>query len=62
MKCIDRLTEYKDVDFDQIIIHIKKGKIKSGRYAHLVKIDNKMKIKTDGKELFIDGKDSDEPR
>lgn len=57
MKCIDRLLQYKDDDFDRIIMYIKKGSIKCGRYSHLVKVDKKAKI--EGKELFADGKNDD---
>lgn len=57
MKCIDRLLQYKDDDFDRIIMYIKKGSIKCGRYSHLVKVDKKAKI--EGKELFNDGKNND---
>lgn len=57
MKCIDRYNEYKDDDFDSIILMIKNGKIKSGRYSHLIKIDDKKIMK--GKEFFTDGEDSD---
>lgn len=58
MKCIDRLQEYGEMDLDQIILLIRNGTIKSGKYAHLVKIDKNKKM--NGKELFADGKDSDE--
>lgn len=53
MKCIDRYETYKDYDFDRIILAIKKGTIKCGKYSHLVKI-NKNKIIKD-KELFKNG-------
>lgn len=57
MKCIDRLLQYKDEDFDRIILYIKKGNIKCGRYSHLVKVDKKAsKIR---KELFGDEKSDD---
>lgn len=59
MKCIDRLQEYEETDLDQIILLIRNGTIKSGKYAHLVKIDKDKKM--NGKELFADGKNSDEP-
>lgn len=54
MKCISRLEEYKDEDFDAIILKIKKGDIKCGKYAHLVKID-KTKKYGNRKELFRNG-------
>jgi hypothetical protein len=55
MKCIDRYEEYKETQFDIIILNIRKGNIKAGRYAHLVKV-NKNKIIKD-KELFTNGKE-----
>ena len=55
MQCIDRYEEYKDLDLDRILLAIRKGSIKAGRYSHLVKV-NKNKIIKD-KELFKDGKD-----
>ena len=54
MKCISRYEQYKDEDFDKIILDIKKGNIKAGKYAHLVKVDKKKIIKD--KELFNNGK------
>lgn len=57
---IDRITqryeEYKDEAFDRIIVLIKNGTIKCGKYAHLVKIDEDKIMK--GKEFFNDGKDN----
>lgn len=55
MQCIERYDQYKEDDFDNVLLFIKIGKIKSGRYAHLVKIDKDKKM--NGKELFADGKD-----
>lgn len=55
MQCIERYDQYKEDDFDNVLLYIKIGKIKSGRYAHLVKIDKDKKM--NGKELFADGKD-----
>lgn len=55
MRCIERYEQYKEDDFDNTILFIRNGRIKSGRYAHLVKIDIDKKM--DGKELFTDGKD-----
>jgi len=52
MQCKDRLEEYKDEFFDTILLKIKRGDIKCGRYADLVKIDKNKKY--DGKELFKD--------
>lgn len=46
----ERYEEYKDSrDFDRIILLIKSGKIKCGRFANRIKIDKHFKI---GKELF----------
>lgn len=57
---IDRITqryeEYRDEAFDRIIVLIKNGTIKCGKYAHLVKIDEDKIMK--GKEFFNDGKDN----
>jgi hypothetical protein len=57
MKCIERLQKYKTESLDSILLDIKKGNIKSGKYSHLVKIDKDQKIK-EGK-LFKDEKESD---
>lgn len=54
MQCTERFMEYKDEYFDTILLKIRKGDIKCGRYSHLVKVD-KNKDYT-GKELFKDGK------
>lgn len=51
-KCISRLKKYQDESLDRILIKIRKGEIKCGKYAHLVKVDPKKKIK--GKVLFLD--------
>ena len=55
MQCKDRYEEYKDEYFDVVIMKIKRGDIKCGRYSHLVTIDKNKKY--DGKELFKNGKD-----
>lgn len=47
----ERLIAYEREDFDAIIMKIKNGTIKCGRYAHKVKLKD---IKL-GKELFTDG-------
>lgn len=57
MKCIDRFQKYRSDDFDKILIDIRNGNIKSGKYAHLVKIDEDKRMKEG--ELFKDGKESD---
>lgn len=55
MLCADRFDEYKDESLDTIILKIRNGTIKCGKYAHLVKIDDKKEMK--GKEFFTNGKD-----
>lgn len=57
MRCIDRYEEYHSQGFDKIILDIRKGVIKAGRYAHMVKIDKKKIIKD--KELFTNGREED---
>lgn len=49
---VERYEKYKEDDFDAIMLRIKSGAIKSGRYAHLVKIDKNKKMK--GKVFFDD--------
>lgn len=44
MKCITRFEKYRNEDFDKILIDIRNGNIKSGKYAHLVKIDENKKL------------------
>jgi hypothetical protein len=46
----ERYEEYKKDAFDDVILMIKNGKIQSGKYANLVKIEKKKEIK--GKEFF----------
>lgn len=50
MKCMDRFQQYKDENFDRIMLMIRNGTIKAGKYSHLVKINENKIIK--GKELF----------
>ena len=50
MKCVDRYKKYQDESFDRILIKIRKGEIKCGKYSHLVKIDHNKKLK--GKVFF----------
>lgn len=54
MECRTRYDEYKDEYFDTVLLKIKRGDIKCGKYAHRVKISNKKDY--DGKELFKNGK------
>lgn len=51
MKAIERYEKYKNEDFDAIILKIRNGTIKCGRYAHLVKVD-KNSNNMNRKELF----------
>lgn len=53
MQAITRLDKYKDTEFDKIILMIRNGTIKAGKYSHLVKVDKNAKAK--GKEFFTDG-------
>ena len=53
MQCVDRYEKFKNEDLDVIIMKIRNGSIKCGRYSHLVKIDKDYKLK--GKEFFSDG-------
>lgn len=50
MQCIDRYEKYNDENFDTIILKIKNGTIKCGKYANMVKIDKNKTLK--GKEFF----------
>jgi len=52
MRCIDRFEKYRDDDFDRILLLIRNGTVKTGKYAHLVKVDEDKIIK--GRELFDD--------
>lgn len=54
MKGVTRYEKYKDEDLDKIILDIRKGNIKAGRYSHLVKVNKNKIIKE--KELFTNGK------
>lgn len=50
MKCTERLDKYKEDDFDRIMLLIKNGTIKCGKYSHLVKVNENKIMK--GKEFF----------
>ena len=54
MQCITRYDKYHEEPFDSIILKIRNGTIKCGKYAHMVKIDKNAIIKR--KELFANGK------
>lgn len=58
-ECVERMYDYIDLDFDQIMIGINKGDIKCGKYSHLVKINDKI---MKGKEFFKDGNDGKSER
>lgn len=53
MDAVERLKEYISVDFDTIMMKIKNGTIKCGKYAKRIKVSNNDKL---GKELFTDGR------
>lgn len=53
MQAMNRFENFKGDDFDRIILLIKNGTIKCGRYSHLVKI--KKNEKYNEKELFTNG-------
>jgi hypothetical protein len=55
MKGCVRLDKYEGRNFDEIMLLIKQGIIKCGKYSHLVKVDKNVKL---GKELFSDGNKS----
>jgi hypothetical protein len=58
MKAKSRLEEYKDeTDFDHIMLMIRNGTIKCGKYSHLVKSDKNPNLKR--KEFFTDGRKDD---
>jgi hypothetical protein len=53
MQCITRYDKYHEEPFDSIILKIRNGTIKCGKYAHMVKIDKNKIVKR--KELFTNG-------
>lgn len=59
MQCIKRFKDLRDDSLDNIMLQIKQGKLKCGRYAHRIKIKKDFKV---GKVLFKDdtSKDSNE--
>ena len=44
MLAINRLKQYENESFDTVIMDIKTGKIKPGRYSKLVKVKKNCKI------------------
>ena len=57
MKCVERYENYKEEDLDKIMLYIRSGDIKCGRYSHLVKIDKNKIMK--GKEFFKNAANND---
>ena len=57
MKCVERLEKYKEDDFDRIMLLIRNGTIKCGKYSHLVKVNENKLMK--GKEFFNDERSDD---
>ena len=51
MNVKERYEKYNDEDFDTLMLKIRRGDIKCGKYANRIKIDKNAKI---GKELFKD--------
>jgi hypothetical protein len=49
---MERFEEYRDTELDVIILKIRNGTIKSGKYSHIIKIDKDPKVFK--KELRID--------
>ena len=45
MKSIDRYVEFREDDLDYILLKIKNGDIKAGKYSDLIKIDKNVKMK-----------------
>lgn len=58
MKCVNRYEKYKDESLDTIILKIRNGSIKCGRYAHLVRVRDGKILK--GKEFFTNGQSEDD--
>ncbi len=59
MKPIERYLEYKDEDLDRILILIRNGTIKSGKFSHLIKTKSKdTKSIMKEKELFKHAKNN----
>ena len=45
LDAVERYEEFKDRNFDDIIMRIASGKIKVGKYSNLVKVKKNEKIK-----------------
>ena len=50
---IERYKKYKDESLDRVLLYIRNGTIKAGKYSNMVKVDKNAKLK--GKEFFKDG-------
>ena len=57
MNVMKRYHEYIENSFDTVILLIRNGTIKSGKYAHLVKVDDDKQLK--GKEFFNENSESE---
>lgn len=55
MNPIERYEKYVDDDIDRIVLLIKNGTIKSGKYARLVQVDKNFKLR---KEVLPRGRRS----
>lgn len=51
-KVFEKMKEYEEDGLDTLILHLRKGVIKCGKYSHLVKLKKNYKV---GKELFRNG-------
>jgi hypothetical protein len=56
MNPMERFKEYRYTQLDEVVLAIRNGTIKTGKYSHLVKIDKNKKI---GKEFSIDDTEDD---
>ena len=45
MRCIKRYKRYQDEDFDRVLLYIKDGTIKCGKYSDIVKVEEFTKLK-----------------
>lgn len=55
MKGIDRVERYRDESFDTVIMKIKSGEIRTGKYSNMVKIRKGYKTNVNNGELFKKG-------
>lgn len=52
-KALERMLQYQDEDLDIVLLRIKSGTIKCGRFSHLVKVKGAQKVPKKG-VLFDD--------